>query len=119
MQVEALDPACFNLDPGWFSRIIGYIPGIGSPLKRYFSKYENAQTIINSIIQSLEMGREQLKRDNITLTEDQKTRRILEISRFDLQKQLNSLKLSILSFKIKLTMKLFNQTRFILLLLRS
>lgn len=79
MQVEALDPARFNLDPGWFSRIIGYIPGIGSPLKRYFSKYENAQTIINSIIQSLEMGREQLKRDNITLTEDQKNLRDLTI----------------------------------------
>ena len=79
MQVEALDPARFNFDSGWFSRTLGYLPGIGSPLKRYFSKYENAQTIINSIIQSLEMGREQLKRDNVTLTEDQKNLRDLTI----------------------------------------
>jgi uncharacterized protein YaaN involved in tellurite resistance len=79
MQVEALDPARFDFKAGWFSRVIGYLPGIGSPLKRYFSKYENAQTIINSIIQSLEMGREQLKRDNVTLTEDQKNLRDLTI----------------------------------------
>jgi uncharacterized protein YaaN involved in tellurite resistance len=79
VQVEALDPARFNLDAGWFSRIVGYLPGIGTPLKRYFSKYENAQTIINSIIQSLELGREQLKRDNVTLTEDQKNLRELTI----------------------------------------
>ena len=79
MQVETLDPARFNFDAGWFSRIVGYIPGIGSPMKRYFSKYENAQTIINSIIQSLETGREQLKRDNVTLTEDQKNLRDLTI----------------------------------------
>lgn len=71
VQVEDLDPARFDLEPGWFSRIVGYIPGIGTPLKRYFSRYESAQTVINAIIESLESGREQLKRDNITLADDQ------------------------------------------------
>lgn len=72
MEVEALDPAKFNFEPGWFSRTLGNLPGVGSPLKKYFSKYESAQTVISAIIKSLENGREQLKRDNLTLTEDQK-----------------------------------------------
>lgn len=79
MQVEALDPAKFNFEAGWFSRIVGYLPGVGSPLKRYFSKYESAQTILDAIIKSLEQGREQLKRDNITLSQDQNTLRDLTI----------------------------------------
>lgn len=77
VQVEELDPARFDFEPGWFSRAVGYIPGVGTPLKRYFSKYESAQTVINAVVQSLELGREQLKRDNVTLGEDQKRLREL------------------------------------------
>lgn len=76
-QVESLDPARFDFEPGWFSRLLGYLPGVGTPAKRYFSKYESAQSVIDSIIKSLEMGREQLKRDNITLLEDQRRMREL------------------------------------------
>ncbi len=71
LQVEDLDPAKVNLNAGFLTRIIGYIPGIGTPIKRYFSRYESASTSIDAIINSLESGREQLKRDNITLTDDQ------------------------------------------------
>lgn len=71
VQVESLDPARFDFDPGWLTRIMGYLPGIGTPMKRYFSRYESAQTVINAIVTSLEQGREQLKRDNITLLNDQ------------------------------------------------
>ncbi len=42
-----------------------------APLKRYFSRYESAQTVIDAIVRSLEHGREQLRRDNATLTDDQ------------------------------------------------
>src|SRR5687768_10852371 len=72
MQVEDLDPARFDLDPGWFSRMLGHLPGIGTPLKRYFTKYESAQTVIAAIVRSLEVGRDQLNRDNVNLVEDQK-----------------------------------------------
>ena len=72
MQVEELDPARLDLDPGWLSRMLGHIPGIGTPLKRYFTKYESAQTVIAAIIRSLEVGRDQLNRDNVNLVEDQK-----------------------------------------------
>lgn len=72
MQVEDLDPARLDLDPGWFSRVLGYMPGVGTPLKRYFTKYESAQTVIAAIVRSLEVGRDQLNRDNVNLVEDQK-----------------------------------------------
>jgi uncharacterized protein YaaN involved in tellurite resistance len=79
MQVEDLDPAHFDLNAGWASRMAGYLPGIGTPLKRYFSRYENASTSIDAIINSLKAGQEQLKRDNITLADDQKAMRALTV----------------------------------------
>jgi uncharacterized protein YaaN involved in tellurite resistance len=72
IQVESLDPAKVDFQPGWATRMLGWLPGVGTPLKRYFSKYETAQTAIAAIIRSLEMGRDQLARDNVTLVEDQK-----------------------------------------------
>jgi uncharacterized protein YaaN involved in tellurite resistance len=77
LTVEDLDPGKFDFQPGWFARTVGMIPGIGTPMKRYFSKYESAQTVIDAIIRSLENGRDQLGRDNITLQEDQKRMREL------------------------------------------
>ena len=79
MEVEELDPNRFDFSAGWVTRIIGMIPGIGSAMKRYFSRYESAQTVIDAIIHSLEEGREQLKRDNVTLSEDQRGMRELSL----------------------------------------
>jgi uncharacterized protein YaaN involved in tellurite resistance len=72
MKVEELDPGKFDFEAGWISRTLGRIPGVGTPIKRYFSKFESAHEVIGSIIRSLENGRDQLLRDNITLFEDQK-----------------------------------------------
>lgn len=77
MRVEELDPHRFDFSPGWATRLMGYLPGVGSPLKRYFSRYESAQTILDAVIQSLHTGRQQLERDNITLAEDQRHMRAL------------------------------------------
>ncbi len=77
IQVEDLDPAQINLEAGWVTRVLGYIPGVGTPVKRYFSRFESASTSIDAIINSLEAGREQLKRDNVTLTADQQAMRDL------------------------------------------
>lgn len=79
MQVESLDPARLDLDPGWFSRLLGQIPGVGTPLKRYFTRFESAQTVIAAIVRSLEIGRDQLNRDNVNLVEDQKAMHELTI----------------------------------------
>ncbi len=85
MKVEELDPSRFDFSAGWFTRLLGMIPGIGTPIKRYFTKYESAETVIDAIIRSLELGGEQLKRDNITLSEDQ--RAMLELT-IKLQRQI-------------------------------
>jgi len=71
MNVESLDPAGIDFEPGWFSRTLGFIPFIGTPLKRYFARYEAAETVIDAIINSLHKGADQLKRDNITMEQDQ------------------------------------------------
>lgn len=77
IQVEKLDPSGLDTEVGWFTRAIGKIPGIGTPLKRYFMRYESSQTQIDAIVVSLEKGRDQLKRDNVTLGDDQKEMREL------------------------------------------
>ncbi len=79
LQVEELDPTGVNLESGWATRLLGYLPGVGTPIKRYFSRFETASTSIDAIINSLETGREQLKRDNITLTDDQTAMRTLTL----------------------------------------
>ncbi len=75
LKVEELDPSKFDFEPGWFSRTVGMIPGVGTPLKKYFTKFESAQSVISSISRSLVQGKDQLTRDNITLIEDQKRMR--------------------------------------------
>lgn len=77
IEVEKLDPTGLDTDTGWFTRLVGKIPGVGTPLKRYFMRYESSQTQIDSIVKSLEKGRDQLSRDNVTLTDDQRQMREL------------------------------------------
>ncbi len=72
LQVEELDPGKVDLEPGWFARLLGMIPGVGTPIKRYFTKFESSQTVIDAIIRSMEDGKDQLLKDNTTLAEDQK-----------------------------------------------
>jgi len=75
MKVEELDPGKFDLEPGWVTRTMGRMPFIGTPLKRYFSRYESSRTMLDTIVRSLRIGREQLQRDNVTLGDDQKALR--------------------------------------------
>lgn len=74
-QVERLDPVNFDFSASSFLRLIGKIPGIGQPIKRYFKQYQSSQTVIDDIVKSLEQGRDQLKRDNSTLAFDQQQMR--------------------------------------------
>ena len=73
-QVEELDPV--QLDKvGWPSRLIGRIPGVGTPMMKYFMRYESAQTIIERIMNSLEYGKNRLLSDNKILSADQERMR--------------------------------------------
>jgi len=78
-QVEELDPGKFDLEAGWFSRTFGRLPGIGTPLSRYFSRFESSQTVIDAIMRALEEGKTVLQRDNVTLAQDQKVMRQLTL----------------------------------------
>lgn len=77
VKVEELDPGGFDLKAGWFSRTLGFLPGVGTPLKRFFTRFESAQTVIDAIIRALEEGKNVLQRDNVTLAQDQKAMREL------------------------------------------
>ncbi len=80
IEVEKLDPTGVDLSPSGFNRLLGALPGVGTPLQRYFMRFESSQGVIDAIIRSLESGRDQLKRDNITLNEDQKNMRELTVT---------------------------------------
>ena len=70
-RVTELDPINFFSKNG-ILRVIGKIPGFGRNMKAFFQRYQTASGFIDQIIESLENGREQLKRDNLTLANDQK-----------------------------------------------
>jgi uncharacterized protein YaaN involved in tellurite resistance len=80
IEVEKLDPSGVDMESGWFTRMVGMIPGVGTPLKRYFMRYESSQTQIDAIVNSLEKGRDQLTRDNVTLSDDQGQMRELTVT---------------------------------------
>jgi uncharacterized protein YaaN involved in tellurite resistance len=71
-KVEELDPNRFDFSAGWLRRALSSLPFFGSPLARYFARYQSADAVISSIVASLEKGRDQLKRDIITLEDDQR-----------------------------------------------
>jgi uncharacterized protein YaaN involved in tellurite resistance len=77
MTVEELDPGKFDFEAGWFTRTLGFLPGVGKPIKRYFSRFESSQTAIDAIIRALKEGKGTLVRDNTTLSQDQKAMRKL------------------------------------------
>lgn len=77
--IEALDPAALATDNGGWRRVFQKLPFIGSPLSRYIGRYQSTKTIIDDLVSSLETGKGQLRRDEITLTEDQKNLRELNV----------------------------------------
>lgn len=70
-KMQDLDPNRQNLSTSRLARIFSFIPGVGNRLQRYFQKFETAQEALDAIIHDLESGREMLRRDNLTLADDQ------------------------------------------------
>ncbi len=70
-QMAGLDPRGKDLSPGLVDRFLGRLPGVGTRLQRYFRKFETAQQALDAIISDLEAGAAMLRRDNITLADDQ------------------------------------------------
>lgn len=74
-KMQELDPARQRLSGDGLSRALAFIPGVGKPLQRYFQKYEKAQDALDGIIKDLEGGADMLRRDNLTLADDQQALR--------------------------------------------
>jgi len=74
-----INPDRFDFDMGTLRRLLSMIPGIGTPLSRWFAQYQSVEGVIQTIVKSLEDGQQQLKRDNTTLKDDQLTMRELTI----------------------------------------
>ncbi len=67
--IEDLDPSNYSM---LFSKkkLLGFIP-IRNDIKKYFRKYQSAQTHLNSTIFSLNNGKDELLKDNAVLEEKQ------------------------------------------------
>ncbi len=69
--MQELDPNRHNLKDQGLARLFSFLPGVGTKLQRYFHKFESSQQALDAIIRDLEAGREMLRRDNLTLADDQ------------------------------------------------
>ncbi|WP_423820625.1 toxic anion resistance protein [Salinisphaera sp. SPP-AMP-43] len=74
-RMQELDPNRHKLSDGSLGRALSFIPGVGNRLQRYFHKFETAQEAIDAIIHDLESGKDMLRRDNVTLADDQEALR--------------------------------------------
>lgn len=76
-KMQDLDPARQKLSGEGLSRALSFIPGVGKPMQRYFQKYEKAQDALDAIIADLQAGADMLRRDNLTLADDQQSLRAI------------------------------------------
>ncbi|GAA6136440.1 toxic anion resistance protein [Arenicella sp. 4NH20-0111] len=70
-QVSDINPNRVDFDMGSIRRLLSMLPGIGTPLSRWFARYQSVENVLEDIINSLRDGRSQLERDNVTLSQDQ------------------------------------------------
>lgn len=89
-KMEQLDPRHHDLSPGVLDRLTAVLPGMGNRLQRYFRKYETAQAALDAIIADLQGGADMLRRDNVTLGDDQDLLRSV-LQQLDRQVQLGKL----------------------------
>lgn len=70
-KMQELDPHRQELSTSGLARALSFLPGVGNRLQRYFAKYETTQEALDGIIRDLEAGSDMLRRDNLTLADDQ------------------------------------------------
>ncbi len=70
-EVDRLDPGALDLEQGWLGRVVGRLPGSRTPVQRYFGRFETSQLVLDRILRTLQQGRDQLRRDLVTLGADQ------------------------------------------------
>lgn len=76
-QVSAINPNRVQFSMGTLRRILSQLPGVGTPIGRWFARYQSVDGVIQDIVSSLKEGKAQLERDNVALRNDQKHMREL------------------------------------------
>jgi len=76
-QVNSINPNRVDFTMSTVRRLMAKLPGIGTPLARWFAKYQAVDSVIQDIVNSLKDGKAQLERDNTTLRDDQRRMREL------------------------------------------
>jgi uncharacterized protein YaaN involved in tellurite resistance len=74
-KMQDLDPNRFDFSTSGLARAFSFLPGVGNRMQRYFHRFETSQEALDAIIRDLESGREMLRRDNLTLADDQEALR--------------------------------------------
>lgn len=68
--VEEVNPNNFDLRDGGLRKLLSKLPGVGSKLEKWWNKYQSIATVIEDILRNLDIGKEALKKDNLTLRSD-------------------------------------------------
>lgn len=71
-QTSKINPNHINFNMGGLRRLISKIPAVGTPLARWFAKFQLVDNVIQDIVNDLKQGQARLERDNITLEQDQR-----------------------------------------------
>jgi uncharacterized protein YaaN involved in tellurite resistance len=80
VQVDKINPNNFKLlDPGSLGRMFAWIPGVGTTLNQYFTRWQSAGGVIESITINLKEGVGRLQRDIDVLQGDQIDMRALTL----------------------------------------
>ena len=69
--VSEINPNRVDFNMSGMRRLLSKFPGFGTPLAKWFARYQRVDKVIEDIITSLKDGRGQLERDNLTLSDDQ------------------------------------------------
>jgi uncharacterized protein YaaN involved in tellurite resistance len=70
-QTYKINPNKIDFNMSGLRRWLAKIPAIGSPISRWFAKYQSVDSVIQGIVNDLKDGQSQLERDNLTLGHDQ------------------------------------------------
>lgn len=69
--VNEINPNKVDFTMSTIRRMLSKLPGVGTPMAKWFAKYQAIDQVINDVVASLEDGKSQLLRDNKTLKGDQ------------------------------------------------
>jgi uncharacterized protein YaaN involved in tellurite resistance len=70
-EVDRLDPAGIDLAPGPLRRAWARLSGAGSPVEQYLARVAQSRGALEHVVTSLRRGRDQLRRDTVTVEADQ------------------------------------------------